>query len=151
MRPGGPIPIDRESEYVNGVGELLSAVYSRKFAEADALAARLQRNFGNAAGIHAARCDLEIRRRRYPVARAQCRDAIRLYPDSAWAHYLIGLLDKHDRKSAAAIEHLERAIALYPELKHAYQVADELYQQLGRAADRKRLAEAYRAQFGGDL
>ncbi|HYU15238.1 MAG TPA: hypothetical protein VEL05_04180 [Candidatus Acidoferrum sp.] len=151
MPAGGAIPPEREGEYVAGVSELLQAVYSRQYADAEKRAASLERTFRGAPGIHAARCDMEVRLHHYPAARAQCRAALRLYADSAWAHYLIGLLDKHDKNPAAALEHLERAIALDPDLKHAYEVAGDLYKQLGRAEDRKRLGEKYRAHFSHEL
>jgi tetratricopeptide (TPR) repeat protein len=151
LAPGGPVPPDREGEYVKGVRDLLTAVYDSKFADAEKRAAALQRSFRGAAGIHAARCDLEIRRRRYPAARAQCREALRRYRDVSWAHYLTGLLDKHENRSSAAAQHFERAIALDPELQHAYQMASEVYAKLGRAADKKRIADAFRTKFGRDL
>ena len=151
LEPGGPVAPEREAEYVTGLRELLSAVYERRFREAVARAEGLQRTFRGAAGIHAARCDLEIRRQRYPAARAHCRDALRDYAGTSWAQYLTGLLNKLDKKPAAAAAHLERAIALDPEIEHAYQVAAEIYGQLGRAADKKRIADAYRARFGREL
>jgi len=151
MAPGGPVKPEREAEYVAGIRELLTAVYDRRFPEAEKRAAALQRSFGGAAGIASARCDLEIRRRRYPAARAHCREALRRYKDSSWAHYLTGLLDKLDKRTAAAIEHIERAIALDPELEHAYQIAAEMYGQSGRQADRKRIADAFKAKFGRDM
>lgn len=147
MSAGGPVPPEREAEYVAGLTAMLEDVYGRKFAEADRKAAQLDRQFPRAAGVQAVRCDLEIRRSRYPEARARCREALRRDDAAAWAHYLTGLLDKRDRKLAPAARHLERAVALDPTLKHAYQVAGEIYGQLGRAADRKRIADAYQARF----
>ncbi len=147
MSAGGPVPPEREAEYVAGLTAMLEDVYGRKFAEADRKAARLDRQFPRAAGVQAVRCDLEIRRNRYAEARARCREALRRDDAAAWAHYLTGLLDKRERKLPAAAKHLERAIALDPTLKHAYQVVGEIYGQLGRAADRKRIADAYQARF----
>jgi tetratricopeptide (TPR) repeat protein len=151
LSPGGPVPPEREAEYLAGLTELLGEVYARRFNEADRRAAALQRAFPRAPGLLATRCDLEVRRARYAAARTYCRDALRRYQDSAWAHYLLGLLDKRDKKPAVAVDHLERAISLDPELKHAYQVAAEIYSELGRADDRKRVNEAYKARFGHDL
>ena len=151
VAPGGPVPPEREAEYVSGVRDLLSAVYERKFPEAEKRAAALQRSFRGAAGIEAALCDLEIRRHRYPEARSHCRESLRRYRDESWAHYLTGLLDQHDKASKSAAQHLERAIALDPELDHAYQMLGQLYTEMGRAPDRKRLGEAYKAKFGRDL
>jgi len=151
LAPGGPVSPEQEADYVAALTELLGDVYASRYAAAERRAAQLQRRFGGAAGIHTARCDMEIRRTRYAAARAHCRDALRRYPDSAWAHYLTGLLDKRDKKPAAAAEHLERAVALDPSLKHAYQVAAEIYDQLGRAKDKQRIADTYRARFGQAL
>lgn len=147
MPAGGPVPPEREAEYVAGLTAMLEDVYGRKFAEADRKAARLDRQFPRAAGVQAVRCDLEIRRNRYPEARARCREALRRDDAAAWAHYLIALLDKREKRLPAAAQHLERAIALDPTLKHAYQVAGQIYGQLGRAADHKRIADAYQARF----
>lgn len=151
LAPRGPVAPEREAEYVIGIRDLLTAVYEGRFRDADAQVAGLQRSFRGAAGIHAARCDLEIRRQRYPSARTHCRNALRGYAGASWAHYLTGLLDRRDKKLAAAAEHLEQAIALDPEIQHAYQVAAETYEQLGRPADKKRIADAYQAKFGREL
>lgn len=147
MSAGGPVPPEREAEYVAGLTAMLEDVYGRRFAEADRKAAQLDRQFPRAAGVQAVRCDLEIRRNRYPEARARCREALRRDDAAAWAHYLTGLLDKRERKLPSAAKHLERAIALDPTLKHAYQVAGEIYGELGKTADRKRIADAYQARF----
>jgi tetratricopeptide (TPR) repeat protein len=133
---------------VTAVRDLLTLVYDHKFRDAERKVVELQRRFRGAAGIAAARCDLEIRRRAYPAARGHCREAIRSYDGSSWAHYLTGLLDKRDKNPAAAIKHLERAIALDPDLEHAYQVSAELYTQLKRDGDRKRIAEEFQTRFG---
>ncbi len=151
IAPRGPVPADREGEYVAGVRDLLTKIYERKFPEAEQLAARLQRSFPGAAGIEGARCDMEIRRRRYPVARAHCATALRRHADASWAHYLTGVLDKHDKRNKSAVQHLERAISLDPDLEHAYQLAAEIYGEQRRPADKKRIAEAYKAKFGRDL
>ena len=142
---------DKEAEYVAAVRDLLKLVYARKFPEAEKRAAELRRRFGDAAGIDASLCDLEVRRKKYPAARALCDKAIARYADEAWAHYLLGLLDKRDKKPEAALQHLERAIALDAELENAYQVAVELYGAAGRKEDAARLRKAYKEQFGRDL
>jgi tetratricopeptide (TPR) repeat protein len=149
--PRGAVPPEREGEYVAGVRDLLTKIYGSKFADAEKQAASLARTFRGAAGIEAARCDLEIRRRRYPVARSHCATALRRHADASWAHYLTGVLDKHDKRNKAAVEHLERAISLDPDLEHAYQLAAEIYGELGRPGEKKRIAEAYKAKFGRDL
>ena len=151
IAPRGPIRPEEEAEYVTGVRDLLTLVYDHKFREAERKVADLQRRFRGAAGIDAARCDLEIRRRAYAAARGYCREAIRRYDGSSWAHYLTGLLDKRDKNPTAAIKHLERAIELDPDLEHAYQISAELYAQLKREADRKRIAEQFQTKFGRPL
>ena len=151
LAPGGPVAPEHEAEFVAAVRDLLSMVYERRFAEAEKQAAAMRRRFGDAPGIDGALCDLEIRRRRYPAARARCARSLERYPDGAWAHYLTGLLDKRDKKPAEAARHLERAIELDPELKHAYQVAAELHREAGRADDEARVRAAYQKQFGRPL
>jgi tetratricopeptide (TPR) repeat protein len=151
IAPGGPVTPEAEADYVQEVRGLLELVYEQRFAEADKRAARLRRRFGDTAGLRASLCDLEIRRRRYPQARAQCAAALKSHADTSWAHYLTGLLDQRDKKEDAALQHLERAIALDAELKHAYQVAAEMYKAKGRAADEKRVRDAFQKQFGRPL
>jgi tetratricopeptide (TPR) repeat protein len=150
MAPGA-VPPDREAAYVAAIRDLLKLVYARKFDEAERQAARLRKEYGEAAGIDASLCDLEVRRKKYPAARALCDRAIGRYQGAAWAHYLLGLLDKRDKKVEAALAHLEKAFALDPELENAYQVAAELYGSAGRAADAARVRKAYKDQFGRDL
>lgn len=150
MAPGAVAP-DREAAYVAAIRDLLKLVYARKFAEAERAAAALRRTYGEAAGVDASLCDLEVRRKKYPAARALCERAVKRYPDAAWAHYLLGLLDKHDKKNEAAIEHLARAIAVDPQLENAYQVAVELYGAAGRKEEAARVRKAYKEQFGRDL
>lgn len=151
LTAGGPVPAAREADYVAAVRQVLTAVYGQKFGEAEKLAAAMRHTYGKAAGIDAALCDLEIRRRNYPVARARCQEALARDAGEAWAHYLLGLLDKHDHKTADAIQHLERAVALDPTLQNAYQVAVELCTAAGRTADASRLRAAYQKQFGSPL
>jgi predicted Zn-dependent protease len=149
IAPGVVAP-EREAAYVAAIRELLKLVYARKFDAAEAHAAQMRKEYGDAAGIDASLCDLEVRRKKYPAARALCDKAIKRYGDEAWAHYLLGLLDKHDQKPAAAIQHLEKAIALDPELENAYQVLAGLY-GAARKDDAARLRKAYKEQFGRDL
>ena len=142
---------DQEAEYVAAVRDLLKLVYGRKFPEAEKRAGELRAKYGDAAGIDASLCDLEVRRKKYPAARALCEKAIKRYPDEAWAHYLLGLLDKRDKKPDDAIRHLVKAIALDPELENAYQVAVGLYGEAGRKEEAEKLRKAYKEQFGRDL
>lgn len=150
MAPGA-VPPDKEAAFVAAIRDLLKLVYARKFDEAEKRAAELRKQYGDAAGIDASLCDLEVRRKKYPAARALCEKAIKRYPDEAWAHYLLGLLDKRDKKPDAALEHLARAIALDPELENAYQVAAQLYGAGGRKEEAAELRKAYKEQFGRDL
>jgi tetratricopeptide (TPR) repeat protein len=147
MAPGQVAP-EREAAYVAAIKELLKLVYARKFPEAEKKAAQLKKEYGDAAGIDASLCDLEVRRKKYPAARVMCEKALERYDGEAWAHYLLGLLDKHDKKPEAALHHLEKAIALDPELENAYQVAAQLY---GTRPEAARLRKAYKEQFGRDL
>ena len=151
LTAGGPVPPAKDADYVAAVRQVLTAVYSQKFGEAEKLAAAMRQAYGKAAGIDAALCDLEIRRHNYPAARAHCQEALARDAGEAWAHYLLGLLDKHGRKPADAIKHLERAVALDPTLQNAYQVAVELCTAQGRTADASRLRSAYQKQFGSAL
>jgi tetratricopeptide (TPR) repeat protein len=150
MAPGA-VPPDKEAAFVAAIRDLLKLVYARKFDAAEKRAAELRKEFGDAAGIDASLCDLEVRRKKYPAARALCEKAIKRYADEAWAHYLLGLLDKHDKKPDAAIQHLVKAIALDPELENAYQVTAGLYDAGGKKDEAAKLRKAYKEQFGRDL
>jgi len=148
----GAVPPEREAAYVAAVRELLKLVYARKFPDAEKRAGQLRKEFpGGDAGIDAALCDLEVRRKKYPAARALCDRALGRYPDEAWAHYLLGLLDKRDKKAETALQHLTRALALDPELENAYQVAVQLYDAGGRKEESAKLRKAYKEQFGREL
>ncbi len=150
MAPGAVAP-EKEADYVADLRDLLKLIYGRKFDAAEKRAGELRKKYGDAAGIDASLCDLEVRRKKYPAARALCEKAIGRYADEAWAHYLLGLLDKHDKRSAAAIQHLARAIELDPQLENAYQVAAALYGEAGRKQEAAALRKAYKEQFGRDL
>ena len=148
----GAVPPEREADYVAAVRELLKLVYARKFPDAERRAGQLRKEFpGGDAGIDAALCDLEVRRKKYSAARALCEKALERYQDEAWAHYLLGLLDKRDKKPDTALQHLTRAIALDPELENAYQVAAQLYDTGGRKEEAAKLRRAYKEQFGREL
>jgi predicted Zn-dependent protease len=142
---------EREADYVEAIRALLQLVYAHKFPEAEKRAAALRKQFGDSAGVEGALCDLEIRRKKYPAARARCQKALARDDGAAWAHYLTGLLDKRDKKPDAALAHLERAIALDGELEHAYQVAVEMYGAAGRTGDAARVRKAFKTQFSRDL
>jgi tetratricopeptide (TPR) repeat protein len=150
-RRGARLPPTADADYINAVKAVLKLVYARKLGEAEKLAAATRRRFGETAGIETALCDLEIRRRRYPVARTHCKRALRLFEGGAWTHYLSGLLEQRDGRRARAIEHLTRAIELDSTLRHAYKVLEELYRDAGMTAELEALRARYRASFGSSL
>lgn len=145
------LPPELDVEYIDAVKGVLKQVYAHKFAAAEKLAEAARRRFGPTSGVEAALCDLEIRRRRYPQARAHCRRALTRLESDSWAHYLLGLLEQRDKHRGRAIEHLARAIALDPELRHAYQVLAGLYRQAGKTSELGELESSYRATFGSNL
>lgn len=148
---GRRLPPNADGEYVAAVKAVLKEVYARRFGEAEKLAAAARRRFGETAGIQTALCDLEIRRRRYPVARARCQRALKLFDAGAWTHYLLGLLEQRDKRRQRAIEHLARAIELDRELRHAYEVLEKLYADAGMKREREALRARYRESFGSSL
>jgi choline-sulfatase len=74
----------------------------------------------------------------YPQAVARLHQAIELQPDSAWAHYQMGLclLKIADYKTAAV--HLEIATNRLPDFAAAHDLLAQAYDHLGRAEDARR-------------
>jgi tetratricopeptide (TPR) repeat protein len=140
-----------EDDYISEVKSLLKLVYAKKFKEAETALRVAERRYKGAPGLLVVRCDMEIRRRRYPQARKFCSRALKTFEGAAWGHYLTGLLDKRDKKEASATKHLARAIELYPDLRHAYQVLAGLHEAASRTEELTNLRDAYHKRFGYPL
>lgn len=139
---------EAEGAYLTAVREALALVYRGDYTAAERGARAALRRYRNAPGLHGVLCDLELRRKRADAARGHCQKALAVYDDASWPHYLLGILDLQARKNASGVRHLERSIALDPDLRQAYHA---LYQAYGRARDRagqERVGNAYQQRFG---
>lgn len=142
---------EAEGAYLTAVRDALAAVYRGDYAAAERGAREALGRYRNAPGLHGVLCDLELRRKRSDAARGYCQKALSVYDEASWPHYLLGILDLQVRKNASGIRHLERSIALDPDLRQAYHA---LYQAYGRARDsagQERVGAAYQQRFGQPL
>jgi predicted Zn-dependent protease len=142
---------EAEGAYLTAVRESLAAVYRGDYTAAERGAREALGRYRNAPGLYGVLCDLELRRKRSDAARGHCQKALAVYDDASWPHYLLGILELQVRKNASGIRHLERSIALDPDLRQAYHA---LYQAYGRAKDQagqERVGAAYQQRFGQPL
>jgi predicted Zn-dependent protease len=79
---------------------------------------------------------------RLQMAEANFREALRLQPDYVGPHYRLGLLFESTGRPAEAVEQLQRALELAPELGDALRPLGRAYARLG---DRARADECFRA------
>jgi predicted Zn-dependent protease len=79
-----------------------------------------------------------MQQQQYAEAVAHFHKAIELHPDSAWAHYRMGvsLLETGDFKTAAV--HLEIASGRLPRFSRSHSALADVYAHLGRVADAAR-------------
>ena len=136
-----------EGAYVQTVRGVLDLVYAGKYDAAQAAAREALRRYPGAPGVYGALCDLWLRKGRYAEARGQCRRAVVAYDEASWPHYLLGIVELRYRRTAAGIRHLERAIALDPDLRQAYHALGKALARKQDAAARERLDQTYRARF----
>jgi tetratricopeptide (TPR) repeat protein len=113
----------------------------------------LQQVLGNAPTTYLAQYGLGMalsQQQQWSKAIDPLRKAIELQPDSAWAHYQMGvcLIKTGDYKTA--LVHLEIATSRLPGYGNAQALLAQAYEHLGRAEDAKR-ARAKAAQLGGKI
>ena len=79
-----------------------------------------------------------MQQQQYADAIAHLHKAIELQPDSAWAHYGMGisLMKTGDFKTAAV--HLEIASGRLPRFSPSHSALADVYEHLGRGADAAR-------------
>lgn len=145
------LPAGADADYITAVTEVLRKVYARDYPGAAQAAKAAKARFGDQPGVDAALCDMAVRQRRYGQAKSLCKRAIRRFDGAGWAHYLYGLLMKRDKKSAAAIKHLARAVELGLDHKHPYQVLAQLYEKAGKTAELEALRQLHAKRFGAPL
>jgi len=149
---GGKVPPDQEAALVKAVRGALDLVYAAKYGDAEKAIAIAEKKWPNAAGLAAARCDLNLRVGQIDGARANCNRALALYADESWALYLSGLILLRDASgTTGGIAKLKRAIEVDPELGQAWRALAKAYQRTKDKAALEKLAQDYQAKFGQPL
>jgi len=146
LRRGAKIKPEAEPAALAASRAALELVYAGKYDEAARAIAAGNRKWPAAAGLEAARCDLELRQGRPDAARAACAHAIAIDPDESWALYLSAVLlfkDGSAGTTKAGIDKLKKAIAIDPGLGQAWRTKD--------TAAFDQLAKDYQAKFGQAL
>jgi tetratricopeptide (TPR) repeat protein len=140
---------DQEAALVIAVRTALNQVYANKFGDAERTIAAAGKQWPNAPGLLAARCDLEFRMNQFDAARASCTRAVAAYPEESWALYLLGaILLREPGSTPAGVEKLKRAIAVDPELSQAWRTLGKAYARGHDNAAFDQLARDYQAKFG---
>lgn len=143
---------DQEAALVSAIRKALNLVYASKFGEADRAIAAAARQWPNAPGLIAARCDLDFRMGQIEAARASCMRALAADPEDSWALYLLGTLLLRDAGTTpAGIDKLKHAIAVDPELAQAWRTLGKAYARGHDQAAFDQLAKDYQAKFGQAL
>ena len=146
------VPPEHEGALVDAVRGALDLVYAGRYGAAEHAIAAAERTYHGAAGLAAARCDLELREGRADAARAQCRRALAEDPDESWARYLLGVLDLRAAETTReGIAELKRAIAIDPALGQAWRALGQAYERTKNQAAHDQLAKDYQAKFGQPL
>ncbi len=140
-----------EAEYLSMVHALRTLVYAKKYGEARKLARKGLKKYRNAPGILGVLCEMEYYSRHFAPAQARCEKALAGYSEASWPRYLLGILELRKRRNRVGIRHLEKAMAMDPDLKHAYHA---LYKAYGRVKNKDKqiqLRERYYERFGTAL
>ncbi|RMH39127.1 MAG: hypothetical protein D6689_17555 [Deltaproteobacteria bacterium] len=145
------IPPADEGEYARAVQTALAHVYAGRIDDATAAIAELRRRWPNAPGHLIAQCDLDVRAGRAAAAARACRGALARWDGAVWAHYLLGTLAAQRRQWARARRHLQRAIAIEPNLEAAWRLRAQVCRRAGDDAALAELRAAFRARFGREL
>ena len=143
---------DREASLVAAIRGVLDSIYGSKFAEAEHVLTAADKQWPNAPGLLATRCDLAMRRDWIDAARAACTRALAGDPNDSWALYLFGTLPLRDASTTGAgIAKLKQALAVDPELGQAWRTLAKAYARGNDKASLDQLARAYLAKFGQPL
>ncbi len=144
-----------------GEGPLLAAtraassqIGTGKTADAERTLAAAEKQWPNAPGLAAMRCDLAFRQSQIDAARAACNRALAVDPDESWALYLSGVLALKDPGAAgtkAGVAKLVHAITVDPELGQAWRALGKAYDRAKDQPAHDELAAKYQAKFGQPL
>ncbi|HEX8107515.1 MAG TPA: hypothetical protein VF516_07285 [Kofleriaceae bacterium] len=143
---------DQEAALVSAIRNALKLVYSSKFGDADRAIAAAAKQWPNAPGLIAARCDLDFRMGQIETARATCARALAADPEDSWALYLLGTLLLRDAGTTpAGIDKLKHAITVDPELGQAWRTLATASARGNDKAALDQLSKNYQAKFGQAL
>ncbi|HEY1554216.1 MAG TPA: tetratricopeptide repeat protein [Kofleriaceae bacterium] len=155
LRKGAKIRPEAEPAALAASHTALDLVYAGKYGDAARTIAAGEKKWPAAAGLEAARCDLELREGRPGDARAACARAIAIDPDESWALYLAAVIQLKDESPAstqAAIGKLKKAIDLDPTLGQAWRALGRAYAERTKdSAAFDQLAKDYQTRFGQPL
>lgn len=138
---------EREAEYLAEVRVVLDLVYAKELDKARKLAQKGLKAFPDAPGLLGALCDLEYRARHFDAARSRCARAIHGYDEASWPRYLMGIIELRSQRNASGIAHLEKAIAMDPDLRQAYHALYQAYQRVKNKDGQQALHESYYNRF----
>lgn len=143
------VAVEREGDFIREAVEVEGQLERGALEPARSRLARLSREFPRAALPQVLQCELNLRSGRQAPARAACRQAVALHEEAVQAHLLLGLMASG--VSAEGRAHLERAIALEPELPEAWRILADQYRAAGLLKELRSLQERYRGQFSREL
>jgi predicted Zn-dependent protease len=143
---------DKEAALVTAIRGALDLVYQNKFGEAERALAAADKQWPNAPGLLAARCDLAFRMGQIEPAREACARALAADAGDSWALYLLGVLLLRDAGTTnAGIAKLKQAIEIDPELGQAWRTLARAYARGNDKAALDQIGKAYLAKFGQPL
>jgi predicted Zn-dependent protease len=145
---------EHEGDLVAAVKQAITLSGANKRADAEKLMAAIDKQWPNAPGLYAARCDLAVRANQLDAARAACDRALALDADESWALYLSGVIALKDTSESGAkrgIDRLKRAIAVDPGLGQAWRTLAKAYARVKDKAALEQLGTDYAAKFGQAL
>jgi predicted Zn-dependent protease len=143
---------DKEASLVSAIRGALDLIYASKYGDAERAIAAANKQWPNAPGLLAARCDLAFRTGQIEAAQAACQRALAGDPNDSWALYLLGVLMlREPGTTSAGIQKLKAAIAADPELGQAWRSLAKAYSRTHDKAALDELATAYQTKFGQPL
>lgn len=143
------VAVEREGDFIRAAMEVEALLERGAMEKARARVAGLSREFPRAALPHVLQCEMNLRTGRQGPARTACRQAVATHEEAVQAHLLLGLMAAG--VNAEGRSHLERAIALEPELPEAWRMLAQQYRAAGLGKELRNLQERYRARFAREL
>jgi predicted Zn-dependent protease len=140
-----------ENEYVITTRAAYKAFYAQDTKNVEALARLLATNFPKAPGAAVLRCALAQSRSNLTEAEKQCLEALTIDPDTAMAHYWLALVQISKKNTNQAIDELQKAIDIYPQLKDAWQTLGRVLKQLKKKMQLTELGIRYQNEFNEAL